>query len=466
LLTGVYYIPALRNFIISLRQLDESGSRVEIKDGVMRIWDRHRHLLAKVTRGTNRLYVLNVQVAQQLCLAARQDDKAWQLHERFGHLHFEALKRLSVKGMVRGLPSFDHVEQFYNVCVLTKQRRLSFPQQSSFRTKERLELVHGELCGPVTLATLEGRRYFLLLVDDLSRYMWVVVLGSKGEATNAIRRAQAAAEAECGCKLRVLRTDNGGEFTVAGFMLYCADEGVQRHYSALYSPHQNGVVERHNQTVIGMARALLKQRGMTAVFGGETMVMAVYILNRSPTKALNGRTSYEVWHGRKPTVSHLRVFGCLVFGMELGHIGKLNDRSTPGVFIGYAEGSKAYRILDLGTQRVRTTCDVVFDEGRGLVWDKPVDDSSTPTYDNFTVEYVHFKGARGVGSSLPPSMSTPVLKPPPTLAPRSPATTTTVTRSSSPPPQPVTPCTPAATTTPSGHIHSDTSSCREPGEVL
>jgi hypothetical protein len=80
------------------------------------------------------------------------------------------------------------VEQFCDVCMLTKQRRLPFPQQSSFRAKERLELVHGDLCGPMTPATLGGRHYFLLLVDDLSRYMRVVVLGSKGQATNAIRR--------------------------------------------------------------------------------------------------------------------------------------------------------------------------------------------------------------------------------------------------------------------------------------
>jgi hypothetical protein len=99
-LTGVYYIPALRNSIISLGQLDESGSRVEIKDGVMRIWGHHHLLLAKVTRGTNRLYVLNVQVTQLLYLAARSNDEAWQWHECFGHLHFEALKRLSAKGMV------------------------------------------------------------------------------------------------------------------------------------------------------------------------------------------------------------------------------------------------------------------------------------------------------------------------------------------------------------------------------
>jgi hypothetical protein len=178
--------------------------------------------------------------------------------------------------------------------------------------------------------------------------------------------------------------------------------------------------------------------------------MAIYILNCSPTKDLNGRTSNEAWHGRKPAVSHLWVFSCLAFGKELGHIGKLDDRTTLGVFIGYAEGSKAYRILDPGTQRVCTTRDVVFDEGRGWAWDKAVGDGSTTTYDNFTVKYIHFEEAGGVGSSLPPSMSTPVPEPPPTSVPCSPVTTSAATRSSPPPPQSVTPCTPAAMTTPPG----------------
>jgi transposase InsO family protein len=105
--------------------------------------------------------------------------------------------------------------------------------------------VLGDLCGPVIPATPEGRCYFLLLVDDLSRYMWIVVLGSKGETMDAIRRTQAAAEAECGRKQRVLRTDNGGEFTVTEFTSYCADEGVQRHYSASYIPQQNNIIEWH-----------------------------------------------------------------------------------------------------------------------------------------------------------------------------------------------------------------------------
>ncbi|WVZ89813.1 hypothetical protein U9M48_036172 [Paspalum notatum var. saurae] len=197
-----------------------------------------------------------------------------------------------------------------------------------------------------------------------------------------------------------------------------------------------------------MARALLKRGGMPAVFWGEAVATAVYILNRSPTKALNGKTPYEAWHGRKPAVSHLRVFGCLAFVKELGHIGKLDDRSTPGVFIGYAEGSKAYRILDPGTRRVRTARDVVFDEGRGWAWDKAVDDGST--YDDFTVEYIHFERARGVGSSSSPSMPTPVPEPPPTPVSRSPATTSAAPSSSPTPPQPATPRTSAPTVTPLG----------------
>ena len=128
-----------------------------------------------------------------------------------------------------------HVEQLCDVCVLTKQKRHSFPQQASFRAKERLELVHGDLCGPVTPVT-PGQRYFLLLVDDLSRFMWVTILGSKGEAADAIKRAQAAAEVESDRKLLVLRTDNGGEFTAAEFTAYYTDEGIQHHYSAPYSP--------------------------------------------------------------------------------------------------------------------------------------------------------------------------------------------------------------------------------------
>jgi transposase InsO family protein len=123
--------------------------------------------------------------------------------------------------------------------------------------------------------------------------MWVVLLPTKVATVNAIKHVQAAAEKESGLKLQVLRTDNGGEFTAAEFAAYCANEGIQRHYSALYSPQQNGVVERRNQTMVATARALLKQRGMPAKFWGEMVMTAVHLLNRSLTKSLEGKTPYE-----------------------------------------------------------------------------------------------------------------------------------------------------------------------------
>jgi hypothetical protein len=88
--------------------------------------------------------------------------------------------------------------------------------------------------------------------------------------------------------------------------------------------------------VVATARALLKQRGMPAIYWGEAVMTVIHLLNCSPTKALDDKMSYEAWHGRKPVVSHLCVFGYLAFAKELNHVGKLDDRSMPGVFIGYA----------------------------------------------------------------------------------------------------------------------------------
>jgi hypothetical protein len=183
-----------------------------------------------------------------------------------------------------------------------------------------------------------------------------VVLGSKGEVANAIRRAQAAAEAECGRKLRVLRTDNGCEFTAAEFASYCADEGVQRHYSASYSLQPDGCGDGSGPPqAVGNACYLLGRGGSDGC------------LHLQPL-AHQGSQRQDAVRGlawAQAAVSHLRVFGCLAFGKELGHIGQIDDSSTLGVFIGYVEGSKAYRILDPGTQYVRMTRDVVFDERRG-----------------------------------------------------------------------------------------------------
>ncbi|WP_203255436.1 DDE-type integrase/transposase/recombinase, partial [Klebsiella pneumoniae] len=143
------------------------------------------------------------------------------------------------------------------------QHRLPFAQTSSFSAKEPLELLHGDLCGPISPSTPSGKRYFLLLVDDYSRFMWLTLLNSKDEAFSAFKTVKTNVELELGFKVKGLWTDRGGEFTSKEFQSYCNLEGIKRYLVAPYSPQQNGVVERRNQTVIGMTRSMLKSKGCT-----------------------------------------------------------------------------------------------------------------------------------------------------------------------------------------------------------
>jgi hypothetical protein len=129
-LHGVDFIPALHNSIMSLGQLDEGGSKVEIEDGMLRIWDRRKRLIVKVCCSANRLYILHLNTAKLLCLTTRKDDEAWRWHERFGHPHFDTIHQLARDDMVRGLPAIDHVGQFCDTCVITKHRRTPFPVEA------------------------------------------------------------------------------------------------------------------------------------------------------------------------------------------------------------------------------------------------------------------------------------------------------------------------------------------------
>lgn len=141
----------------------------------MTILDRERRCLAKVQRSGNRLYVLDLHPIEPICLLTKGSTEAWRWHRRFGHLNFRALRSLSQNEMVTGMPQIDHVEQICEGCLVGKQQRKSFPQNSLYQVENLLELVHRELCGPITPKTPAGNQYFLLFVDDSSRYMWVVL---------------------------------------------------------------------------------------------------------------------------------------------------------------------------------------------------------------------------------------------------------------------------------------------------
>jgi hypothetical protein len=147
------------------------------------------------------LYVLTIEVTQPVNLLAKGTDNAWLWHAWFGHLNFRALRRLAREDMVKRLPELEQVEQLCTGCLVGKQRRTPFPCQAKFRAESVLELVHGDICGPITPTTLSGNRYFILLVDDVSRFMWVKAPATKDAAVAAIKQFQAATEAETGRKL-------------------------------------------------------------------------------------------------------------------------------------------------------------------------------------------------------------------------------------------------------------------------
>jgi hypothetical protein len=102
------------------------------------------------------------------------------------------------------------------------------PEWAEYKSREGLELVHGDFCGPITLRTPGGKKFFLLMVDDFNKHMWTVLLPSKDCATEAIKRVQAELEAVSGKKRWCLRTNRGEEFISIDFSEHCAVTGVQR----------------------------------------------------------------------------------------------------------------------------------------------------------------------------------------------------------------------------------------------
>jgi len=362
-LTDVYYIPQLKSSIIIFGQLEEKGFKYVGGDGRLRVFDQEQTLLISAPRTGNRLFLAKLSLSPPVCLLAQCDSESWLWHARFGHLNFRALNDLSAKQMVEGLPTVTRVEKVCDGCVLGKQHRTPFPKVSSYRAEKCLELVHADLCGHITPKTVGGASYFLLVVDDHSRYMWVEMLKSKDQALECFKKIKLRAEMESDGKLKALRTDRGGEFVSNMFSVFCSEGGIKHFTTTPYSPQQNGVVERRNQTVIEMARCMLKSMNVPSELWGEAVCTAVYILNRSPTKSLNNMTPFEAWHGKKPKVNHLRTFGCVAHVKLIGlGLKKLSDRSKKMVFIGYESGTKGYRFYDPTTKRLVVSRDVIFDE--------------------------------------------------------------------------------------------------------
>ena len=174
----------------------------------------------------------------------------------------------------------------------------------------------------------------------------------KSEAFITFKNYKSCVEKETGSYIRCLRTDRGGEFTSHEFTNFCKENGIRRQLTAAYTPQQNGVAERKNQTIMNMVRNMLSGRKIPKTFWSEAVNWTVYVLNRSPTLVVKDMTPEEAWSGSKPSVDHFRVFGCI----SHVHIpdskrNKLDDKSVKCVLLGVSEELKAY--IDCMIQSLR-----------------------------------------------------------------------------------------------------------------
>lgn len=370
-LREVYYIPTLHSNIISLGQLSEEGNKIVMNGTHLWVYEKQGGLLMKVKRSSNRLYKLIIENVEPTCLLAKSEEISRLWHTRLGHVNYRSMMLMSKDKMVYGMPDIVQQSGICSGCLTSKQTRKAFPSKATYSTSKVLQLVHGDLCGPISPATAGGNKFFFLLVDDFSRTMWVYLIKSKNDALGIFKKFRAQVEDGAEKKVKVFRSDRGGEFTSKEFVSYCEEAGIERNYTAPYTPQQNGVVERRNRTVVEMARSYLKEMKLPSELWGEAVRHSVYILNRLPTRALSSQTPYEAWTGLKPNIGHIRVFGCVAYmKVPSVHTKKLDDRSMKVVNLGKEPGTKAYRLLDPVSNRVYVSRDVVFDETKCWLWDK------------------------------------------------------------------------------------------------
>ena len=147
------------------------------------------------------------------------------------------------------------------------------------------------------------------------------------------------------------------------FNAFLAEHRIKHQCTMPYTLQQNGVAERKNMSLMVMARCMVKSQVLPHAFWLEAVMCATYVLNRCPTKALQSITPYEAWHGRKPSVAHLRVFGCLAYALvPVQHRRKLDDKAVKCIFFGYSSESKGYKLYHPQTKRILVSRDVVFVE--------------------------------------------------------------------------------------------------------
>jgi hypothetical protein len=246
--------------------LEDKGYKVTFSEGKVLTWHKNSHMDYARVIGVreNSLYRLIVRPVQALLHDTISLSELW--HRRLSHLHYRSL--LALGKMVTGLPEI-HIEHdgVCRGCALGKNVKGSFSSSDS-RSKGILDLIHTDVCGPMIVASLNGYLYYVLFIDDHSRKTLIYFLKTKDGFLAIFQEFKAQVENLTGRRIKVLRSDNGGEYTSRGFSDFCIEAWIKREYTIPYNPQHNGVAERKNKSIIEATKAMIHDQNLP-IFCGQ-----------------------------------------------------------------------------------------------------------------------------------------------------------------------------------------------------
>ncbi|KAI5350539.1 hypothetical protein L3X38_003430 [Prunus dulcis] len=282
-------------------------------------------------------------------------------HQRLGHPS-KSIFHYVVKQHNLPCVSSNDTSFVCNDCHLGKSSKLSFASVPC-KSQQPLYLVHCDLWGPAPTVSVSGYKYYAIFVDDWSKYTWIYPLPTKSEFSSVFVIFKTHVENLLGSKIKIFRSDGGGEFTSAVFTQYLSKHGILHQFSCPYTPEQNGVAERKYRSLVELGRTLIAHSGIPLVYWFDVFLTSVYLLNRLPSVHLGHMSSFQRLFHHSPDFSFLKVFGCLCYPwLQPYSAHKLDFKSIPCVFLGYSLNHKGYRCLDPITHKIYISRHVRFHE--------------------------------------------------------------------------------------------------------
>ena len=365
-LNNVIYAPNMKSNLFSLAAAYDRGYETRMTPGYgVRIFHGET-LVAGTVRDQGGLFRLKT-ITDSHAMVATVPEKTPELdiniwHRRMGHLGEDNVRRLAK--MVEGVKiKVRTAVGVCEACLEGKQHRQPSHKPAT-RASEPLELVHSDLCGPIDPTTYGGTNYYVLFTDDFTRMTHIYPLKRKtsAEVLERFREYRPEVEKQTGKSIKRLRTDGGGEYE-KWMKDHLKGSGIIHETTAPYSPDQNGVAERANRTIMERVKAIIAESKLDKRLWMEIADTVVYLKNRSPTSAV-ATTPYELWHGAKPDLSHLRIIGSTAYvHVPKEKRTKLDTHSHKGILVGYG-GTNQYKVWDLTRNDVVVSRDVVFIEGK------------------------------------------------------------------------------------------------------